>query len=56
MDYRQTYFFQSELPYTVNHTYGDNGFAGFRVNESVKNHDGYGIGVYVFNSPAFFTT
>jgi hypothetical protein len=42
----QTYFFQSELPYSVDHTYGDNGFAGFRVNESVKNHDGYGIGVY----------
>ena len=48
-----TYFFQSELPYTVDETFGTNGYAGYRVNDTVKDHAGYGIGVYsnFVNSP-----
>ncbi len=43
---RATYFFQSELPYLVNRTFGDSGYAGYRVGPDVKDHDGVGIGVY----------
>jgi len=31
----RVYFYQSELPYDVDHTYGDNGFAGYVVNDDV---------------------
>jgi hypothetical protein len=41
-----TYFFQSELPYDVNQSYGDAGYAGYSVAQNVKEHKGYGIGVY----------
>ena len=43
---RRTYFFQSELPYRVSHTYGDVGFCGYRVNSTVTDHDAFGVGVY----------
>lgn len=41
-----TYFFQSELPYDVTPEYGDKGFAGYHVADSVTSHSAYGIGVY----------
>ena len=44
-----TYFYQSELPYGVTQSeYGDPGYAGYRVAESVKAHQAYGTGVYCF--------
>ena len=43
-----TVMYQSELPYDVDQDYGDAGFAGYRVAESIQNHTGYGIGVYSF--------
>lgn len=43
-----TIMYQSELPYDVDQTYGDQGFAGYRVNADVQSHTGYGIGVYSF--------
>ncbi len=43
---RATYLFQSELPYLVNRSFGDNGYAGYRVGPDIKDHDGFGIGVY----------
>ena len=45
----RTYFFQSELPYTVTQAaYGDPGFVGYRVNATVADHDAWGVGVYSF--------
>lgn len=43
-----TVMFQSELPYDVDSDYGTNNYTGYRVHEHVKNHTGYGIGVYSF--------
>lgn len=40
----QVYFFQCELPYDVDQSFGANGFVGFRVNG--KNHQLGGAGVY----------
>ena len=42
----RTYFFQSELPYDVNETYGRDGFVGYRVGADVEAHDAHGVGVY----------
>eukprot|EP01084_Bolivina_argentea_P150173 262272_1 len=43
------YFYQSELPYDVTQqNYGDKGYVGFRVNNSVTSFEGYGIGVYSY--------
>mmetsp|Transcript_52482 Transcript_52482/g.162546 ORF Transcript_52482/g.162546 Transcript_52482/m.162546 type:complete len:654 (-) Transcript_52482:171-2132(-) len=47
-DEGETYFYQSELPYDVTQAYGDNGYVGYRVLDTVKSHKGYGIGVYHF--------
>jgi len=41
-----TYFYQSELPYDVNASYGTAGFAGYRVADTVTDHDAYATGVY----------
>jgi hypothetical protein len=44
-----TYFYQSELPYGVNQAeFGDPGYAGYRVADNVKAHQGWGVGVYCF--------
>ena len=42
----RTYFYQSEFPYDVNQSYGDIGFASYKVGENVKNHEAWGVGVY----------
>lgn len=44
----RAYFFQSELPYGVTQAYGDAGYTGYRVNSTVHQHAGWGIGVYSF--------
>jgi hypothetical protein len=47
-DAGETYFFQSELPYDVTQAFGDAGFVGYRVNDTVTSHKGYGVAVYHF--------
>jgi len=42
----RVYFFQSELPYDVSRTYGEAGYAGYRVDSNVKEHNAWGAGVY----------
>jgi hypothetical protein len=42
----RTYFYQSEFPYDVNQSYGDMGFASYKVAENVKRHEAWGVGVY----------
>lgn len=42
----KTFFFQCELPYDVTPAYGTAGYVGYRVNDNVKTHVGYGVGVY----------
>jgi len=44
----RTYFFQSELPYDVTGAWGDAGYVGYRVNNTVMSHKAYGVGVYHF--------
>lgn len=45
-DRGRAYFFQSEFPYDVGQDYGDSGYVGYRVDSKVKEHHGWGIGVY----------
>eukprot|EP00943_MAST-04B_sp_MAST-4B-sp1_P006875 g6875.t1 len=42
-----TYFYQAELPYGVTQNQYNN-YAGYRVAGSVKQHEGFGIGVYCY--------
>ena len=45
----ETHFFQAELPYDVTQAnWGDMGYVGYRVNDTVTEHKGYGVGVYHF--------
>eukprot|EP01083_Nonionella_stella_P060946 158929_1 len=44
----QTYFYQSEYPYDVDRSYGNNGYVSFLLNDTVRYHKGYGVGVYSF--------
>jgi len=44
----RTYFYQSELPYDVTQAYGDAGYVGYRVNNTVEAHTAVGTGVYHF--------
>merc|ERR1719468_541088 len=44
----ETYFYQSELPYDVDQSYGDQKFVGYRVAQDVSMHHGFGVGVYHF--------
>uniref|UniRef100_A0A7S4SCA5 Pectate lyase superfamily protein domain-containing protein n=1 Tax=Alexandrium monilatum TaxID=311494 RepID=A0A7S4SCA5_9DINO len=44
----KTFFFQSELPYDVTQAFGDAGYVGYRVGDSVRDHEAYGVGVYHF--------
>ena len=44
----ETYFYQSELPYDVTQEFAEAGFASYAVADHVKNHKGYGLGVYSF--------
>eukprot|EP00548_Thalassiothrix_antarctica_P006672 CAMPEP_0194132734 /NCGR_PEP_ID=MMETSP0152-20130528/3140_1 /TAXON_ID=1049557 /ORGANISM="Thalassiothrix antarctica, Strain L6-D1" /LENGTH=708 /DNA_ID=CAMNT_0038827893 /DNA_START=38 /DNA_END=2164 /DNA_ORIENTATION=+ len=39
-------FFQCEIAYDVDKSYGEKGYAGYYVNPDVENHTGRGIGVY----------
>lgn len=44
-----TYFYQSELPYGATQAeFGDAGYCGYRVAPHVKQHGGWGVGVYSF--------
>eukprot|EP00580_Thalassiosira_gravida_P018952 CAMPEP_0201662778 /NCGR_PEP_ID=MMETSP0494-20130426/4782_1 /ASSEMBLY_ACC=CAM_ASM_000839 /TAXON_ID=420259 /ORGANISM="Thalassiosira gravida, Strain GMp14c1" /LENGTH=847 /DNA_ID=CAMNT_0048141231 /DNA_START=69 /DNA_END=2612 /DNA_ORIENTATION=+ len=45
-EYGQVYFYQSEFPYDVDHSYADNKFAGYRVGPNVENHKAVGLGIY----------
>jgi predicted heme/steroid binding protein len=47
-DNGKTYFYQSELPYDVDHTYEDSGFTSYIVGDDVINHEAWGVGVYSF--------
>merc|ERR1712193_88368 len=41
--------FQAEMPYGVTQAdFGDMGYTGYRVADSVTSHKGYGVGVYHF--------
>lgn len=44
----KTYFYQSELPYDVDNTYGESGYTSYKVNENVQNHESWGAGVYSY--------
>lgn len=44
----KTYFYQSEYPYDVDHTYADAGFASYKVGDNVNNHEAWGVGVYSY--------
>jgi predicted heme/steroid binding protein len=44
----RNYFFQSELPYDVDHRYNDDGYVGYKVADNVQNHEAWGTGVYTF--------
>ena len=47
-DNGKTYFYQSELPHDVDHTYQDSGFTSYKVGDDVINHEAWGVGVYSF--------
>lgn len=42
------YFYQSELPYDAEPSYGTNGYAGYHVDSAVTKHTGHGIAVYSY--------
>jgi hypothetical protein len=39
-------FYQCELPYDVDESYGEKSFVGYRVGSNIKSHEALGIGVY----------
>jgi len=47
-DNGRCYFFQAEFPYDVKGSYGDAGYTGYRVANSVANHQAYAVGVYSY--------
>lgn len=48
-NYGTSYFYQAEFPYDVTQAnYGDKGYAGYKVGDSVTNHNAFGTGVYSF--------
>lgn len=48
-DHGASYFYQSELPYDVTQAnYGDKGYCGYRIADSVTSHTAFGPGVYSF--------
>jgi len=52
-EHGRTYFYQSEIPYSPpsNAVWNDNGkpgYASYKVADSVKNHEAYGLGIYSF--------
>lgn len=56
-DRGSTYFFQAEMPYDGNQSFGDN-YVGYRVAENVEQHAGYGLGIYhvFFDHPVVMRT
>lgn len=47
----QLFFFQAELPYNSNPSFGDERHVGYRVSAAVGSHSCYGVGVYqVYNT------
>jgi hypothetical protein len=52
-DSGRNYFYQSETPYDAqnwNHN-GVNGYASYKVGDSVTTHEAWALGVYLFNNP-----
>jgi hypothetical protein len=47
-DNGRCYFFQAEFPYDVTASYASLGYTGYRVGNSVTNHQSYAAGVYSF--------
>ncbi len=52
-EHGRTYFYQSEIPYSPpgNEVWNDDGkpgYASYKVADSVKNHEAYGLGIYSF--------
>jgi hypothetical protein len=47
-DNGMTVFYQSEFPYDVDASYGTNGYAAYKVSDSVTSHKGYGVGAYSY--------
>jgi hypothetical protein len=43
-----SYYYQSEFPYDVTQAYGDAGYAGYKIGDSVTSHNAWGTGVYSF--------
>jgi len=53
----RTYFYQSELPYDVTQAnFGAPGYVGYKVNDTVKTHNAWGVGVYSFFRDADVST
>jgi len=45
----KVFFYQNEMPYDVTQDqWGTPGYVGYRVAESVKSHNAYGVGVYSY--------
>ena len=44
----RTFFYQSELPYVVTQEEFPLNYSGYKVAQHVKDHEGYGVGVYSF--------
>lgn len=44
----KTYFYQSELPYDVDNSYGERVYASYKVNQNVKSHESWGAGIYSY--------
>mmetsp|Transcript_115621 Transcript_115621/g.367541 ORF Transcript_115621/g.367541 Transcript_115621/m.367541 type:complete len:648 (+) Transcript_115621:98-2041(+) len=42
------YFYQCECPYDVTSEWADKGYVAYRVDEGVRSHIAYGIGVYTY--------
>ncbi len=47
-DNGRCYFFQAEFPYDAPLNYGPLGYTGYRVGNSVANHQAFAVGVYSF--------
>lgn len=52
----RTFMFQAEMPYEVTQaTFGDRGYAGYRVSNTVTSHEAHGVGVYHYFRDAAVT-
>lgn len=52
----KVFMFQAEMPYEVTQaTFGDKGYAGYRVSSLVTSHDAHGVGIYHYFRDAAVT-